>query len=58
MKIGQQIRKQRERLGMSAQVAATKAGLSIAQWYQIERDEVPNPGLRTIEKMKKVVGMK
>ena len=57
MSIGKQIRKRRHKLGMSAQIAATKAGMSLAQWYLIEKDKVPNPGIRTIKSMKKAVGL-
>lgn len=52
------IKKQRLKLGLSVQNAATKANLSIFTWYAIENGNTTNPGIETIEKMRKVVGLK
>ncbi|MCK4625034.1 MAG: helix-turn-helix domain-containing protein [Phycisphaerae bacterium] len=56
--IGQQIKKQRAKAGLSLQEAANRAGMSISQWWRIESGGVPNPGINTIEKMTKAMGVK
>jgi len=55
--IGNKFRKSREKLGLSQQLVADKAGLNVSHYAKVERGEL-NATLETLERISKVLKLK